>query len=202
MKQYLAAEIAFVLARLHPADAVLELGCGYGRVALRLAEVAARVVGIDTSEESLALARKISPSGSRCEFLRMDAAALAFPDGEFDAVVCIQNGIGVFGVDPELLVREALRVLRPGGRALFSTYSEGFWPERLRWFEAQAAAGLVGAIDYARTGNGTIVCQDGLRAGLLSPETFHRLCGRLGVDPLITTVDDSNVFCEIRRPVL
>lgn len=83
---------------------------------------------------------------------------------------------------------------------MFSTYCEGFWPERLSWFEAQAAAGLVGVIDYNRTGNGTIVCQDGLRAGCLSPETFRRLCGRLGVDPLITTVDDSSVFCEIRPP--
>jgi 2-polyprenyl-6-hydroxyphenyl methylase/3-demethylubiquinone-9 3-methyltransferase len=130
----------------------------------------------------------------------MDATALNFRDGEFDMVVCVQNGICAFAVDPERLMHEALRVIRPGGRAVFSTYSATFWPERLRWFEAQAAAGLVGAIDYDRTGNGTIVCKDGFLAGMFSPEAFRLLCSRLGVQPVITTVDDSSVFCEIVLP--
>ena len=41
VKQYLEAEIDFVLSRLRPNDSVLELGCGYGRVAFRLADAAA-----------------------------------------------------------------------------------------------------------------------------------------------------------------
>lgn len=200
VRQYLEAEIGFLLGRLRPGDSVLELGCGYGRVALRLAEVAARVVGIDTSEESLELARRLAGPASRCEFLRMDAAALAFRGREFDRVACIQNGVCSFAVDPDRLVREALRVVRPGGSALFSTYAESFWPERLRWFEAQAAAGLVGAIDRDATGDGTIVCKDGFRVGQFGPEEFRSLIHRLGVDGEIATVDDSSVFCEILRP--
>jgi SAM-dependent methyltransferase len=61
----------------------------------------------------------------------MDASALALDDGVFDAVVCVQNGICAFGVDRVQLVREALRVARPGGLAMFSTYAEGFWSHRL-----------------------------------------------------------------------
>ena len=200
VKQYLEAEIGFVLSRLRPTDCVLELGCGYGRVAFRLADVAARVVGIDTAPESLALARHLAGPGSRCRFLRMDASAPTFRDGTFDVVVCVQNGIGAFAVDPERLLREALRVTRPGGSALFSTYSAEFWPERLRWFESQAAAGLVGAIDYDQTENGTVVCKDGFRAGTFSTEAFGVLCRGLGVGPVIETVDDSSVFCEIALP--
>jgi len=200
VKQYLEAEIEFVASRLRPTDSVLELGCGYGRVAFRLAEVAARVVGIDTSPESLLLARRLARPESRCRFLLMDASAPTFRDGAFDVVVCVQNGICAFAVDPERLMREAQRITRPGGRALFSTYSAAFWPERLRWFESQAAAGLVGAIDYDQTKNGTIVCKDGFRAGTFSPEAFRMLCRRLGVEPVITTVDDSSVFCEILVP--
>jgi ubiquinone/menaquinone biosynthesis C-methylase UbiE len=56
VKQYLETEIQHVLARVKPTDVVLELGCGYGRVALRMAQVARLVVGIDTCEESLAMA--------------------------------------------------------------------------------------------------------------------------------------------------
>ncbi len=200
VKQYLDAEIAFVLSRLRPTDSALELGCGYGRVAFRLAEVAAHVVGIDTSSENLTLARELAGPESRCEFLQMNAVALTLRDGEFDIVLCVQNGICAFSVDSERLVREAMRVTRPGGRVMFSTYSPAFWPERLRWFESQAAAGLVGEIDSEQTRPGTIVCRDGFQVGTFSPEAFHLLCRRLGVEPLITTVDDSSLFCEVRIP--
>jgi len=115
VKQYLDAEIEHVTRRLGPAETLLELGCGYGRVALRLAEVARQVVGIDTSLESIVLARELAGDAPRCRFLVMDALALCYPDASFDAVVCIQNGICAFGADQESLLREALRVARPGG---------------------------------------------------------------------------------------
>lgn len=194
VRRYLEAELGFVAARLAPTDAVLELGCGYGRVALELARVVRRVVGIDTSTDSLELARTLAGPGSTCEFLEMDASALSFGDGEFDAVVCVQNGICAFGVDPEHLVREAMRVVGPGGQLLFSTYASGFWPHRLEWFEAQAEAGLIGPLDYDATGSGTIVCEDGLRLGALSPMDLLALGSSVGSDPEITEVDESSVF--------
>ena len=197
VQRYLEAEIDFVLAHLERNDAVLELGCGYGRVAFRLAEVAGRVVGIDTSSTSIALARETAGSDTRCEFLKMDALELTFGESMFDKVVCVQNGICAFGVNKEILIQQALRVTRPGGRALFSTYSERFWADRLEWFEAQAATGLIGAIDYKRTGNGTIVCKDGFYAGVMTPDAFRLVAKQLGVTPEITEVDESSVFCEI-----
>ncbi|MBW2027647.1 MAG: methyltransferase domain-containing protein [Deltaproteobacteria bacterium] len=199
VKQYLEAEILYVLKQLRSTDTVLELGCGYGRVAFRLAEVAARVVGIDTAEESLDLAREMAGTDSRCEFLNMDAVNMRFPDEEFHAVVCIQNGICAFGVDQETLMREALRVSRKGGTVLFSTYSNRFWGDRLAWFEAQSEAGLVGPIDYEASRDGVIVCTDGFRAGRLTPEDFRHLASRVGYEPDITEVDGSSVFCRITK---
>jgi SAM-dependent methyltransferase len=198
VQRYLEAEIQYVLSRLRPEDAVLELGCGYGRAAFRLAEVAKRVVGIDSAEESLALARELADP-ARCDFLNMDAIDLEFADGQFDAVICIQNGICAFRVDQEALLREALRVLCQGGVALFSTYAERFWPHRLAWFEAQAAEGLVGPIDHDASGDGVIVCEDGFRAGQWSRAQMQSLCATLGVEAEITEVDGSSLFCEILK---
>jgi len=200
VQRYLEAEIRFVLGRLEPDDLVLELGCGYGRVTVRLTEVARHAVGIDTAPDSLALARRAAGFRSRCDFLAMDALALAFGAATFDTVVCVQNGICAFGVDKKRLVDEALRVTRPGGRVLFSSYAERFWPHRRQWFEAQAAAGLMGAIDDRRTGAGVIVCEDGFRSGTMTPGEFHSLAADLGVEPEIHDVDESSIFCVLAAP--
>jgi len=200
VKQYLEAEIDHVLRHLEGAAVVLELGCGYGRVATRLAEIAPKVIGIDTSEQSLRMARAMADPGADCEFISMDATELGFPDGTFDVVVCIQNGICAFGVDRESLLREALRVTRTGGIALFSSYSDAFWHHRLAWFESQAAEGLVGELDYSASADGVIVCKDGFRAGRSTPKEFEALCVRLGVTGEIAEVDGSSVFCKIVKP--
>jgi len=199
VQQYLEAEILHILDRVGPSDAVLELGCGYGRVALRIAERAGLVVGIDVSEESLALARELAGANSTCEFLQMDASDMTFDDGRFDSVVCVQNGICAFDVPVDRLLREALRVTRPGGRVLFSSYVDRFWQHRLSWFEMQAVEGLLGPIDREATGDGVIVCRDGFRSGALSPEDFERVCAELGIVAELTEVDGSSLFCEIVR---
>lgn len=200
VKRYLDAEIRFVRDRLVSVGSLLELGCGYGRAAIPLGDVAERVVGVDTSAESLELARELADEDGRFRFLEMDATALEFAPGEFDAVVCIQNGVCAFGVDGVVLLREALRVTGPGGVVLFSTYSAAFWPHRLRWFERQADAGLMGAIDRELTRDGTIVCVDGFRAGSLGPEEFVEMGEAAGVSTRLTEVDGSSLFGEWTAP--
>ncbi len=199
VSQYLEAELQHVLTCVRSTDIVLELGCGYGRVALRLAEVVRRVVGIDTARESLEMAREHAGVNSRCKFLNMDALDIQLAAGKFDAVICVQNGICAFGVNQEALMREALRVTRSRGIILFSTYSDRFWRHRLAWFQAQAEADLIGPIDYAASGDGVIICKDGFRAGRFTPEDWRLLCSRIGCDPEIMEIDGSSVFCEILK---
>jgi 2-polyprenyl-6-hydroxyphenyl methylase/3-demethylubiquinone-9 3-methyltransferase len=199
VRRYLEAEIVHVLGRLRQTGAVLEMGCGYGRIARRLAAVATRVVGVDTAPESLELARRLSTATDRCEFVLMDAIDLRFPDDSFDAVVCLQNGICAFRVDQVRLLEEAMRVTNPGGIVLFSSYSDRFWPHRLAWFEAQAAEGLVGRIDRVASQDGVIVCEDGFRSGRLTPDEFRSLCSTIGINPRICEVDESSVLCEITK---
>jgi ubiquinone/menaquinone biosynthesis C-methylase UbiE len=200
VKRYLRAEIDHVLSGVSDKDTVLELGCGYGRVTCEMAAAAKRAVGIDTAMESLQLAVALMSKKDACDFLMMDAVRMAFPDNIFDVTACVQNGICAFGVDPQALLREAVRVTRPGGRVLFSSYSRKFWDHRLRWFERQSEEGLLGAIDYRRTGDGVIVCRDGFRAGLMGEEELRSLCGKIGLQPLVTEVDMSSIFFELTKP--
>ena len=195
--QYLKAEENHVLEKIRPGDMVLELGCGYGRILPQLAQKAGRVIGIDNSIASLLLAQEMFGGVTNCHLLCMDAVQLAFRDRVFDCVICIQNGISAFHVNQQDLVRESLRVTKPGGTVLFSSYSDRFWKDRLHWFQLQSEAGLLGEIDHEKTGDGVIVCKDGFTATTVRPHQFRSLTAELDVETRIVEVDESSLFYEI-----
>jgi len=177
---------------------VLELGCGYGRVLEALAWKAKMLVGIDTSRSSLMLAKQKVGTLSHCHLFQMDGLALAFRNQSFDDVICIQNGISAFQVDPRDLVRESIRVTKKGGRVLFSTYSSNFWADRMEWFKLQADEGLIGEIDWDATGDGMIVCKDGFRATAYGPPELLALASQFDVKAEIKEVNGSSLFLEMR----
>jgi len=197
VRQYLAAEIAHVQARLPASGRVLELGCGYGRVLKALASRAGFLVGIDTSHASLRLARDYLAGFPDVLLARMNAVRLGFGPATFDVVCCVQNGISAFQVDQRALLAAAVGVTRPGGRVLFASYADAFWEHRLAWFRLQAAHGLLGEIDEDATGRGEIVCKDGFRATTVSPDRFRVLAQGLGRRAAVEMVAGSSVFCEI-----
>ena len=199
VKQYLDAEIQYVLGYVEPHHSVLELGCGYGRVLSQLIPYSKHVVGIDTSLESLRMAKSLLRSKHNCDLFQMNAATLGLRENCFDIVVCIQNGISAFKADPHTLVKESLRVTRPGGICLFSSYSDRFWEDRLDWFRLQSSYGLIGKIDWEATGNGVIVCEDGFRATTFNPSRFEDLTMQMGIESRVIEVDNSSVFCVIDK---
>lgn len=199
VQQYFMAEMNHVLSKTLSTDSVLELGCGWGRILLPIVTKAKTVFGIDTSLSSLLLAKDVLCTFSNCYLAQMNAIRLAFPDKSFDVVLCIQNGISAFHVDQERLFRESIRVTKPGGMILFSSYSEKFWNQRLEWFQLQSEAGLVGEIDYDKTKNGEIVCRDGFTATTISAARFKELTSNIGgINVKIEEVDESSLFCGIR----
>jgi len=197
VRQYLDAEVNHVLDKIRPGDLVIELGCGYGRILAKLAGKAGWVIGIDISAPTLELARETIDTVSNCSLSRMDAAKLGFNDRTFDCVVCIQNGISAFHVDQRALISESVRVARPDGIVLFSSYSDKFWEHRLKWFELQSEAGLVGEINYKKTKDGIIVCNDGFVATTVRSMDFLALTAHLNVDVQVAEVDESSMFCEM-----
>lgn len=97
-----------------PEARLLDVACGAGDFLRAAAAADLRVTGIDVSAGALAAARRNAPGAALC---RGDGEALPFGAGVFDFVVNL-GGLEHF-LDPTQGVREAARVLRPDGRALF-----------------------------------------------------------------------------------
>jgi 2-polyprenyl-6-hydroxyphenyl methylase/3-demethylubiquinone-9 3-methyltransferase len=198
IKQFLEAEIKYSLSKINSQDRVLDLGCGYGRIAGRIAGNAKEVVGIDISKDNIDLAKRLFKSEG-LYFFEMDAQELKFENNYFDVTLCLQNGISAFKIEPARLIKEALRVTRQGGLVLVSTYSEKIWKERLNWFEKQAEEGLLGEIDYNLTRDGKIVCKDDFTAITFSKEEFLELASKFAVGVQINEIDNSSLFCELLK---
>ena len=100
-----------VEAVVAPGDAVLDVCCGTGDLAVAAEKAGAVVTGLDFSAEMLERARRKSTA---IRWVQGDALALPFPDGSFDAATV---GFGMRNVaDLEGGLCELRRVLRPGGR--------------------------------------------------------------------------------------
>lgn len=118
-----------------PADArILDLGCGSGLATAKLAcmfQGAAEVVGVDLVGALLDVARaQFSDLAPRVRFEEGDGFALRYPDGCFDLVVC--RHVTQLTPQPERLLAELRRVLRPGGwlHVLSEDYGMLHFPER------------------------------------------------------------------------
>jgi ubiquinone/menaquinone biosynthesis C-methylase UbiE len=101
---------------------VLEIAAGTGVVTRELMRTLPHSVAITANRSQPAHARPcaIHPGSERVRWQQADALALPFDDFRFDAIVC-QFGV-MFFADKQAAFREALRVLRPGGRFLFEVW--------------------------------------------------------------------------------
>lgn len=104
------------LGLLDEAWTVGDLGCGTGQVAEVLAPVVRRVIAVDGSAEMLASARERLRTAGNVEFRQGELEALPLPDGHLDAALIVL--VLHYVPDPARALREAARVLRPGGRLL------------------------------------------------------------------------------------
>jgi SAM-dependent methyltransferase len=98
---------------------LLDIATGPGYVATAAAARGARVVGIDFSGPMVARARELNPA---IEFQEGDAEDLSFSDASFDAVVM---NFGILHLArPERAMKQAARVLKPGGRFAFTAWAK------------------------------------------------------------------------------
>ena len=109
---------------------LLDLGCGTGRLLIPFARRGYDVVGVDLSEEMLAVAReKAAAAGVCAHLLRANLAELdGLRDGRFDYAACLFSTLGmVIGAENRRrVIAHAFRVLRPGGCFVLHVHNRGF----------------------------------------------------------------------------
>ena len=124
---------------LRAGDAVLDLGCGFGRHAFEAARRGASVVAVDAGRDevdgvlatfvAMAEAGELAPGSAHAAVVQGDALALPFADGAFDRVICSEVLEHI--PDDRAAMAELARVLRPGGTMAITV--PRFVPELVNW---------------------------------------------------------------------
>lgn len=105
-------------AAVKPGSVLLDVACGPGYIAGNATKQGVVATGVDFAPGMVAEAQKNFPT---TDFYQGDAEALAFEDQHFDSVVC---SFGLLHLaHPEKAVAEAYRILKPGGRYVFTVWA-------------------------------------------------------------------------------
>jgi len=119
-RRRLFRSIAASLTRMGRPGRLLDVGCSGGHLLTEAARFGWRGVGSDLSHEACAVTRNAVP----CPAVRSDGGALPVRDGTIDAVALL--GVVDLTTDPLAMVREAHRVLAPGGLLVIRVTNAGF----------------------------------------------------------------------------
>jgi arsenite methyltransferase len=164
------------LAQLQPGEVVLDLGSGGGIDVLLSAQrvgPTGKAYGLDMTDEMLELARKnVAEAGvTNVEFLKGQIEDIPLPDNTVDVIIsnCVIN----LSTDKSQVIREAFRVLKPGGRfAVSDVVVDGPVPSDLRQQAELWIGCIAGALD--RTDYLSKLGEAGFTEASIEPTRFYQ----------------------------
>ena len=157
---------------LAPGRRALEVGCGTGLFVEQVARSGATVRALDLSTHLLAQARARLAGRANVSFLCGNAEQMPYADGSFDAVY---GSSVLHHLDLDRALREAFRVLRPGGRLVF-TEPNIFNPQVAVMFHVDATKEYFGVspdeMAFSRFRGARALREAGFREGRVTPFDF------------------------------
>lgn len=165
---------------LKPADRVLELGCGVGRIGREIAPHVAHWEGVDISSNMIEVARERLAQFPNVGFTELSRSSLQpLPDASFDKAYCVAVFIHMDKEDFVLYLQDMARVLKPGGLLYFDTWnmaSEVGWRRYAVEIEQHRHA------DHSKR-------KDVARNQFSSPQEVAIYLDRAGFDPILMLSD-------------
>jgi SAM-dependent methyltransferase len=151
------ADEAFVERHCPPPGRLIDLGCGTGRLLLRLGRKGHNLLGVDLSEEMLRIARaKVNAAGVRVDLLKANVVELGvLADATFDYAACLFSTLGMIvgAAARRQAVAHTYRLLRPGGVFVFHVHNRWFniWERGGRqWLAGEFVRALQGQATFDR----------------------------------------------------
>jgi SAM-dependent methyltransferase len=186
---------------------LLDLCCGYGRHALRMAERGYQVTGLDRDKEAIAEAeRRARAANQQVTYLVGDMREIAELPGPFDAVINMWQSLAYFDEASNAeLVRQIANTLTPGGRFIVDIYNRAYF-ERNQGQRRQEVDGIIVETDGYMQGNrwhseltyrdvqGSVVGHDHMEWQMFTPDEFVALASACGfASRLVCTWADENI---------
>ena len=196
------------LAKLSPGETVLDLGSGGGidvLLSARRVGPGGKAYGLDMTDEMLALANenKRKAGAANVEFLKGEIENIPLPDNTVDVIIsnCVIN----LSSDKDRVLREAFRVLKPGGRlAVSDVVTRGEMAEEVR----QSVLAWVGCVAGALEENDyrTKLSAAGFEQIEIEPTRIYRIddareflsCSGIDVDAIAAQVDEQFMSAFVR----
>ncbi len=128
---------AFAVASVEPGMRVLDVGCGRGEILRHCARLGALAYGIDYADAAVRMSRDVARAESESTgragigVYRADAKRLPYPDATFDRALIFDVVEHLFPWELDAALREARRVLKPGGMLAIHTAPN-------RWYDTYA----------------------------------------------------------------
>jgi ubiquinone/menaquinone biosynthesis C-methylase UbiE len=189
---------------------ILEVGCASGFIAQGLAPLVGQYVGIDLAKAAIKVAIRLQIENA--EFYVSDGERLSFLDNEFDSAFCydVFTNFPRFEIG-EAIIREMLRVVKPGGRVLVGSIPDASKREQYERVVAEVArdlesrygpppkapdAPVIGLLDRLRYWLNPVAPQ--IVCYYFNRDDFSRLAEKVGVNVELVDIHSKNPYVGFR----